>query len=289
MAYLVMTFIMSLLPLALIFGVIGAVVWRYRKAAQATGVEPSESSSFGSTKPSAASPWVEEGAGSPKESRKPPWRNPFVLAFIVGAAFLTVLPLAQRRFLAAPAPLGELGEWRLETHDGRPFGSQNLAGVVWLAQFVPEPCTGECEERLAAHGRLARHLADLPGPVSLVTFLVPHPGSPQSGSHAPTQTGVPWHFLSGGDGLTRLIDEVFRPQFLAATGQDAGTSLAEWAEQPLCALVDQEGKLRGFWRSDEVGRGNAVNAARLLTRHGPRPWEIYFCCSAGADWSECSD
>lgn len=210
-------------------------------------------------------------AGSPEPSRRPPWRNPFVLAFIIGAAFLTVMPFAQRRFLAAPPPLGELGEWTLETPEGKPFGSKNLAGVVWLAQFVPASCSGECEERVAAHGRLSRHLADLTAPVSLVTFLVPNAGSSRTPGIIPTQTTVPWHFLTGGDSLTRLIDNVFRPLFAVATGQDAGSTDGEWAEVPVCALVDQDGKLRGFWRSDEVGRGNAVNAARLIARHGPRP------------------
>lgn len=50
-AYLVMTFIMSLLPLTLIFGVIGAIVLRYRKSEKA-----SHAVEHRAVPPSAASP-----------------------------------------------------------------------------------------------------------------------------------------------------------------------------------------------------------------------------------------
>ena len=42
----------------------------------------------------------------------PPWKNPFVLAFVIGIAFLTVLPFLQRRFLKAPPPIVYLGAYR---------------------------------------------------------------------------------------------------------------------------------------------------------------------------------
>ena len=51
---------------------------------------------------------------------------------------------------------------------------------------------------------------------------------------------------------------------------DAGQTEEEFFQLPAVILVDQEGMLRGFWRDDSTGRGNAINAARLLAEHGAR-------------------
>jgi hypothetical protein len=36
-------------------------------------------------------------------------------------------------------------------------------------------------------------------------------------------------------------------------------------------LVDQNGDVRGYWTTDDLGRGNLINAARLLWKRGPNP------------------
>ena len=58
---------------------------------------------------------------------------------------------------------------------------------------------------------------------------------------------------------------------LRGAPDDAGTTLEEFAQVPALGLVDQNGALRGFWTTTEIGRGNLINAARLLAKKGPRP------------------
>ena len=36
-------------------------------------------------------------------------------------------------------------------------------------------------------------------------------------------------------------------------------------------LIDQNNAVRGFWPNDAAGRGNSINAARLLAKEGPTP------------------
>jgi protein SCO1/2 len=36
-------------------------------------------------------------------------------------------------------------------------------------------------------------------------------------------------------------------------------------------LVDQNGDVRGYWGTDELARGNLINAARMLFKRGPQP------------------
>ena len=52
-------------------------------------------------------------------------------------------------------------------------------------------------------------------------------------------------------------------------GADAG--LFDIAHTSRFVLIDQNGDVRGFWTTDELGRGNLINAARLLWKRGPNP------------------
>jgi len=157
--------------------------------------------------------------------------NVFVLAFVLGAVVLTVLPFLQKRFLKAPAPIRTLPGWQ-------------YAGKVAIVSFVPAPCEGECVERQDAFARSKPHLDDLDGGVVWVTLAMPDAGA--------------------------AIEEL-RLGWVQWAGTDAGSTPDEFARLPGEAVVDQNGALRGFWKDDPEGRGNAINAARLLWRHGPAP------------------
>lgn len=183
--------------------------------------------------------------------------NVFVVAFILGAAVLTVLPLLQRRFLRAPAPIRPLAPWALSTADGTAVGTRELAGRVWLASFVTEPCDEACGARQAAFGRGLDHLQDLDGGVVLVSL----------GGTAASQRN--WYVVNG-PSAQAVIDD-FRGGWAEWAKTDAGSTPREFARLPGFAVVDQNGALRGFWKDDAEGRGNAINAARLLFRHGPTP------------------
>ncbi len=212
---------------------------------------------------------MSEAAPTP-EPKRPPWKNPFVLAFVVGAVFLTVLPLLQRKFLKAPPPLKTLEPWALELPDGGAFSSAQLKGEVWIASFTLDGCEGGgCGPRQQAFGSLLKHL-DTQGSteIRVVSFVVSRPdaGALSDSPHPK------WIRLVGEpDPMGAVVMGGFRDGFVHFTTADAGTSLRDFAQLPVLALVDQEGALRGFWKDDEVGRGNVINAALLLARYGPRP------------------
>ena len=156
----------------------------------------------------------------------------FVLAFVLGAAVLTGLPFLQKKFLKAPEPIRSLSGWPLPGH-------------VAIVSFLPVPCDdAECLQRQEAFGRSRPHLDDTDG-------------------------GVVWLTLSPQD-AGALIEEL-RVGWVQWAGTDAGTTVDEFARLPGEAVVDQTGALRGFWKDDPEGRGNAINAARLLWRHGVAP------------------
>jgi hypothetical protein len=91
-----------------------------------------------------------------------------------------------------------------------------------------------------------KHINDLDGGVALVSVGVQTPES-------------------------RALVEAFRKGWALWAKTDAGSTPEAFADLPGIALVDQDGALRGFWKDEPEGRGNAVNAARLLWRRGPQP------------------
>ena len=191
-------------------------------------------------------------------AKMPLWRNPFVIAFVVGAFFLTVLPFMQRRFLKAPPPGPSLGAWQLQLADGGTFGAEQLKGKVWIGSFAPDPM------KRADFSTILRHVEDLGDKVVLVSFIAPGQSVPPGNER--------WFIVSGESGVFEaLAMKQFQPAFAEFAHVDAGSTLAEWVHVPTMAVVDQNGALRGFWRDNELGRGNAINAARLLARYGPTP------------------
>jgi len=195
---------------------------------------------------------------------RPKWKDPFVLAFVIGVVVLTALPFLQRRFLNAPPPITKLPAWQLSTLDdaGR-LSSADLTGKVVLLELVAAPCDAGCVERQQYFGTAVTHTDDLNGKVELLTVV--QPGAEAALS---TLTRAPrWHLVTGDAvPLVAALHEGWRQW--AKT--DAGQTEEEFFQLPAVILVDQEGMLRGFWRDDSTGRGNAINAARLLAEHGAR-------------------
>ena len=190
---------------------------------------------------------------------KPIPNKVFVIAFVLGAVVLTVLPILQKRMLKAPPPIVALPEWSLLDSTGAQIGSATLRGRVWLASFVSAPCEGECLSRQESFGRSLPHLEDLDGGVVMVSLT----------ASAPTPSVRGWYVL-GGEAEPQVV-EAFRKGWIQWAGTDAGSTPEEFARLPGVAVVDQDGSLRGFWKDDAEGRGNAINAARLLWRHGVKP------------------
>ncbi|MBM4279764.1 MAG: SCO family protein [Deltaproteobacteria bacterium] len=227
------------------------------------------------SEPSPSSP----DASSPTSTRQPPWKNPFVIAFVAGAITLTVLPFLASQTLRAPPAVASLGPWQLVDQDGKAIGSETLRGQVWIASVFFSRCPSVCPKQQRAFASILRHVDDLraPGkqPVRLVSFSV-DPGfdSPEVLRAWATKQGVDlsrWSLVTGPEAdLKKLLVE---RMFLEIGDKTPvpGTDLFDIAHASRFVLVDQNGDVRGYWPTDDLGRGNLINAARLLWKKGPRP------------------
>ncbi|MDX2013324.1 MAG: hypothetical protein SFW67_24220 [Myxococcaceae bacterium] len=192
--------------------------------------------------------------------------NVWTIAFAIGALALTALPFLQKRFLKAPPPIAALAPWTLKTlDDGRPMGSTELAGQVVLFFFAPTPCDAACVDRQMPFARGVDHTDDLSDRIRHVTI------TRADNQGLKTKAIGRWHVLAGTDDELRPVLASFHAAWARFAGTDAGVSIDERLSLPAVVLVDQNADVRGFWRDDAAGRGNAINAARLLARQGPTP------------------
>lgn len=195
---------------------------------------------------------------------RPFWKNPFILAFVLGAVVLTLLPNLQRRLLRAPPPILSLSDWELPLlAGGGTVGTRELGSRVWLLTLEPGPCDAACLARQQTFGRGVRHVDDLDGRVMLVS-LVGEKAAPQLASMASNASPL-WKMVGGSDEAQRPLVSQLSQAFARFTGRSA----EDPARFHAVVLVDQRGAVRGFWPDDSAGRGNSINAARLLAREGP--------------------
>jgi protein SCO1/2 len=226
------------------------------------------------------SPSLADALDPGPEVKVPVYKNPFVIAFVIGAIILTILPFAQRMFLKAPPPIASLGDWSLVDQDGQPLTDDSLRGQVWIASVFFSRCPSICPAQQAAFGKILDHVGDLNDddkkPIRLVSFTVdPEFDQPAVLKAYADKRGKPlsqWTFATGDEKALKslLVERMFLEvgEKRALPG-DAG--LFDIAHAAKFVLIDQNGDVRGYWDTDELARGNLINAARLIWKRGPNP------------------
>jgi protein SCO1/2 len=168
--------------------------------------------------------------------------------------------------------LATLPAFTLTAQNGQPFGTTQLQGRVWVANFFFTACPSICP-RLTEHmGRLQGMLAAEGDRVHLVSFSVdPRVDTPEVLRAYGQRYRVDfdrWHLLTGeAPDLQRVAQE----GFLQATevrsddvpGRPRGYNILHSGN---VVLVDARGRVRGYYRADEAGAAAVVEAARQLLR-----------------------
>ncbi len=166
--------------------------------------------------------------------------------------------------LAAPTQLpvlGSLTDFDLVNERGENFGLGNLAGKVWVADFIFTTCAGPCplmSQRMAA---LQRTFQPQPQ-VRLVSFSVnPEYDTPEVLLAYGRQYGATpdrWTFLTGSPADI---------QDVAVNGFHLGSVEEPVYHSTVFTLVDGQGRIRGYYDSndDQVLESLVDHIQRLLT------------------------
>ena len=145
-----------------------------------------------------------------------------------------------------------LPEFTLTERSGRPLGSADLRGRVWVADFIFTRCPGICPRMTGRMGELQAHLATVAGgaEVRLLSISVDpeHDTPARLASYAGRHGADPerWLFVTGDrDVIWRLCRDGFR-QTVEENPADAATPILH---TPHFILVDRRMAIRGFYNS----------------------------------------
>jgi len=145
--------------------------------------------------------------------------------------------------------MNKVPDFTLTERSAREVKNQELAGQVWIADFVYTSCGGMCP----IMSEKMRKLQDtLPPEVRLVSFSVdPDVDTPAVLTEYARKFGADpnrWLFLTGNrESLFKLSKEGFK----LAVDDSGGTELEPITHSSRFALVDQHGRIRGYYSMEE--------------------------------------
>ena len=204
------------------------------------------------------------------EQSTPFWRNPYVWGFLIGIVALTAMRPLLRRDPPPPPVLGRLPVFELIDQDGNPFGTNEMAGKVWVVDFIFTRCRTFCPimSRRMAKLQEGYDLYEV-GEVGLLSITVdPEYDTPEVlAGYAETHGADPrrWRFLTGpGDEIYSLVVDGFKLH--VARLEPGGDDLVDIAHSQKLILVDGQGNIRGYYDSDEEGVDEVFHRSRHVVR-----------------------
>jgi protein SCO1/2 len=158
---------------------------------------------------------------------------------------LLLLALGACRHPATPPVLGEVPAFRLVERDGEPYGSAELRGHVWVANFIFTTCPDICPALTAQMRRLDGLLAADERPERVSISVDPARDTPEVLRRYAEQHGVgsDWTFLTGErQAIASLLMEGFHVAFA-----DDGPPGQPITHSDRLVLVDPALRIRGYY------------------------------------------
>jgi cytochrome oxidase Cu insertion factor (SCO1/SenC/PrrC family) len=199
------------------------------------------------------------------------WRWVLLLFPIVIAAGLIWLRQFEANALARRSlgSFGSVPSFQLTNQDGHAFGSAQLAGKIWIADFVFTSCRGPCPIISTRMSELQKPLRDTD--VHLVSFTV-DPDKDTSDvlrNYADKLHAQPgrWDFLTGSKSALYDISRTGFKLAVAESGDEPGVPV----HSTRIVLVDRKGTIRGYYDALAPDGVNKILAdASHLLREQPR-------------------
>jgi protein SCO1/2 len=170
-----------------------------------------------------------------------------------GRRVLLAVVLAATLAACRPEPLpvfGTVPPFSLTDRTGRTVSQADLAGQVWVANFIFTRCPDVCPALTQRMALLQEALTGPPTPIRLVSFSVdPDHDTPQVLQGYAMRMGARefWYFLTGPrDTVATLVKHGFKLAF-----GDDGPADAPITHSDRFVLVDRELRIRGYYRGGD--------------------------------------
>lgn len=153
-----------------------------------------------------------------------------------------------------PPVLSTLPAFELTDAAGQPFGSRQLAGRPWVANFIFTRCPTICPAFTAKMADVQRRVTEDGIDAHLVSFSVdPHHDTPERlAAYAAKHGADPsrWTFLTGDpEAVRKAVVEGLK---IAANPIEPEDDPAEIFHGSHFVLVDGEGRIRGYYDSNDA-------------------------------------
>lgn len=181
-------------------------------------------------------------------ARPPVWGTliALVMVFSIGRAVTRKLP-------DPPPVLVSLPAFSLTSEKGTPFGSAELRGKVWIASFMFTSCPTICPKLMERMAEIQHRTRNAGTGVHLVSVSVdPETDTPERlATFARRFKASPyrWTFLTGEQ---KALEDTVVKGFKLAMGRDLESGM-QFFHSERFALVDGEGRVRGYYESDKPG------------------------------------
>ncbi len=191
---------------------------------------------------------------------------PLVIATVGFLVWLTQVKHLANRALDS---YGAVPSFQLVNQNGQPFGSAQLAGRVWIADFIFTSCPGPCPMISSRMSELQKPLSNTD--VHLISFTVdPEKDTPQVlngyAEKLQAQAGR-WDFLTGPKSTIYGLSRYGFKLGVSEDGDEAGRPV----HSTRMILVDRHGQIRGYYDGTAAdGVTNLLADTSHLLREQPK-------------------
>ncbi|MFP5492420.1 MAG: SCO family protein [Bacteriovoracia bacterium] len=186
---------------------------------------------------------------------------------LIGFFFAYPMLKSIQRELPAELPiLSTLPEFNLTDENGRSYGTEDLRGKVYIANFMFTTCTTSCPTLLKEVQMVQHRMRGVIDRAAIVSISVdPTVDTPevlyQVARERKANPNV-WRFLTGDSAVikTLLVDGFKVPM----GDKEIADNVMDVAHSNKLVLVDQEGRIRGYYSADKDGVNQLMIDSGLL-------------------------
>lgn len=202
------------------------------------------------------------------EGRVPLRRNPYVWAFLIGCVTVTLMRPLLRYEPKPPPVLGQLPPFSLVDTHGKPFGTAELRGQVWIASFFFTSCPSICPVLMTRVASLQQRFREAGiDAIRLVSITVdPETDTPARLLAAEPGYGVDesrWRLLTGS---REQIAELLTSGFKVPGLDGVATADGDIPHSAKVVLIDGTGHVRGYYDTDEQGLDEVFHRAQHVLK-----------------------
>lgn len=196
-------------------------------------------------------------------------KSPFFWAFLVGIGSIHLVKELSLHRRSAPEPMVTVDDWTLVDENGLAFGKKNLAGKLVIADFFFTSCPSICPKLTNAMKEVYQRFKDRSDDVHFVSISVdPKTDTPEvlKKFMLDNQLDRPnWHCLTGNEkDIYQVVVDKMRVHVGQKEAVPGGDGLYDIPHLAHLALFDQNGDLRGLFKTDNLELAALVRAANFL-------------------------